>query len=336
MSQRSGSLGYAGYSLFSSAAAAMGRLGGRQDNASLERSASKRAISHGDLAQMAVSKRGHMAEQSNQSRPPLPLQTHLQDEAHVVGGGDYFTSPESPIKDYKQSGRKRSASLTNQSRKAFGVLGQGAKRILTGTSSVSVQNKVESIEDKDRDGSPTKLSAGPATDMTEVSPRRVSSSGAAFWRHQQGAKDWADTSGDRSGTVRRRSGRPAQIDGQEGEASTSRDDHDEDWDPEIAVQQRVVQVMFTVPKEKLRVVNADNLSMISRTDTTASKDSYRSNDDRDTCRVEAEVGAGDENLLRGPEHLAITSLHPDSAKGKERIIGRYGSGASGGTVGKAL
>ncbi|KAF2742557.1 hypothetical protein M011DRAFT_412390 [Sporormia fimetaria CBS 119925] len=32
---------------------------------------------------------------------------------------------------------------------------------------------------------------------------------------------------------------------------------DEDWDVEAAVERRVVQVMFTVPKSKLRVVNAD-------------------------------------------------------------------------------
>jgi hypothetical protein len=32
---------------------------------------------------------------------------------------------------------------------------------------------------------------------------------------------------------------------------------DEDWDVEAAVERRVVQVMFTVPKTKLRVVNAD-------------------------------------------------------------------------------
>jgi hypothetical protein len=32
---------------------------------------------------------------------------------------------------------------------------------------------------------------------------------------------------------------------------------DEEWDIERAVENRVVQVMFTVPKEKLRVVNHD-------------------------------------------------------------------------------
>jgi hypothetical protein len=35
------------------------------------------------------------------------------------------------------------------------------------------------------------------------------------------------------------------------------DESDDEWDIERAVENRVVQVMFTVPKEKLRVVNHD-------------------------------------------------------------------------------
>jgi hypothetical protein len=34
------------------------------------------------------------------------------------------------------------------------------------------------------------------------------------------------------------------------------DDDDNDWDVEAAAENRVVQVTYTVPKEKLRVVNA--------------------------------------------------------------------------------
>ena len=43
---------------------------------------------------------------------------------------------------------------------------------------------------------------------------------------------------------------------------------EEEWDVESAVERRVVQVMFTVPKEKLRVVNrgpdGDGVSIVSR------------------------------------------------------------------------
>jgi hypothetical protein len=34
------------------------------------------------------------------------------------------------------------------------------------------------------------------------------------------------------------------------------DDEDDDWDVEAAVEGRLVQITYTVPKERLRVVNA--------------------------------------------------------------------------------
>ena len=36
------------------------------------------------------------------------------------------------------------------------------------------------------------------------------------------------------------------------------DQHDDDWDVERAAENRVVQLMFTVPRQRLRVVNADD------------------------------------------------------------------------------
>jgi hypothetical protein len=74
-------------------------------------------------------------------------------------------------------------------------------------------------------------------------PRRAASAGSMLWRkRQQGARDWdVEQSG-------------------EGRASTGQGSNAEmtdegDWDVESAVERRVVQVMFTVPKEKLRIVN---------------------------------------------------------------------------------
>ena len=69
---------------------------------------------------------------------------------------------------------------------------------------------------------------------------------AMFWKAKQGAKDW---------------------DVKHGAADTGNGPaNGDEWDVESAVQSRVVQLMFTVPKEKLRVVNAgdaDNMSMLS-------------------------------------------------------------------------
>ncbi|KAI4142587.1 MAG: hypothetical protein L6R39_004885 [Caloplaca ligustica] len=68
-------------------------------------------------------------------------------------------------------------------------------------------------------------------------PRRAASAGAALWQKKQGAEDWDVEDGERLGN-----GGGAMGDGEE-------------WDVESAVERRVVQVMFTVPKTKLRVVN---------------------------------------------------------------------------------
>ena len=71
-------------------------------------------------------------------------------------------------------------------------------------------------------------------------PRRAASTGAMLWQKRQGARDW-DVEG------------AEQEKGKRG--GDDQDGNEEEWDVESAVEKRVVQVMFTVPKEKLRVVN---------------------------------------------------------------------------------
>lgn len=80
-------------------------------------------------------------------------------------------------------------------------------------------------------------------------PRRTASAGAMLWRRRQGARDW-------------------DVDNTAAEgAAASIGPEEEEWDVESAVERRVVQVMFTVPREKLRVVNAgpdgDGVSIVS-------------------------------------------------------------------------
>ncbi|RAK98393.1 uncharacterized protein BO80DRAFT_162143 [Aspergillus ibericus CBS 121593] len=107
-------------------------------------------------------------------------------------------------------------------------------------------------------------------------PRRSVSASAELFRRKQGAKDW--------GAENRLSRN------MESQARSSRDDSalhgfldlspdsDEDWDVEGAAEGRRVQITFTVPKEKLRVVNAtagelDNFSekSVSRSNSDAAK-----------------------------------------------------------------
>ncbi|TKA62932.1 hypothetical protein B0A49_10053, partial [Cryomyces minteri] len=97
--------------------------------------------------------------------------------------------------------------------------------------------------------------------------RRAASDGAYLWRNKRGARDWdADADMDvhlRGGFERYRDESPARDDGRGDErrrgsaGKGSRDGGDEDWDVEAAAEKRMVQVMFTVPKTRLRVVNED-------------------------------------------------------------------------------
>ncbi|KAL9120524.1 MAG: hypothetical protein Q9187_002920 [Circinaria calcarea] len=108
------------------------------------------------------------------------------------------------------------------------------RRALTGSdgsTSTSPENG-----DHSSSSSPTKYQY---TD-TDV-PRRAASTGTMLWRKRQGAKDW-----DVEDYHRREEVQAAE--------SSANEDHEE-WDVESAVERRVVQVMFTVPKEKLRIVN---------------------------------------------------------------------------------
>ncbi|SPO05834.1 uncharacterized protein DNG_08521 [Cephalotrichum gorgonifer] len=98
--------------------------------------------------------------------------------------------------------------------------------------------------------SPTRHSFehGPAD--YEARPHRLSSiGGGSLLRRKQGKHAWADETGeyDLEGALGR---------APESEAEPRRSG-ETDWDIERAVEQRLVQVMFTVPKERLRVVNAE-------------------------------------------------------------------------------
>ena len=95
-------------------------------------------------------------------------------------------------------------------------------------------------------------------------PRRAVSATATMWRRKQGKDDWQDSAepqNTRSNTLTLDgSYRPVFSEDESDGVRGISPDHgveDEEWDIERAVERRVVQVMFTVPKEKLRVVNQD-------------------------------------------------------------------------------
>jgi hypothetical protein len=88
------------------------------------------------------------------------------------------------------------------------------------------------------------------------------------------------------------------------------DGGDDDWDVETAVQKRVVQVMFTVPKEKLRVVNADALSLVS---SNRSEADHEEDKERDQMKRMSSVREGDdEDIVNDPDDST------KKGKGKEQ------------------
>jgi hypothetical protein len=122
--------------------------------------------------------------------------------------------------------------------------------------------------------SPTRAGYGVTLGGAGPAPRRAASATATMWRRKQGKDDWQDSAEpaeqqrrantltlDGSGSWRSRlgghaSGGAYDSSSMGGEARQG-EEEEEEWDIERAVERRVVQVMFTVPKEKLRVVNQD-------------------------------------------------------------------------------
>lgn len=84
-------------------------------------------------------------------------------------------------------------------------------------------------------------------------PRRTVSANGSLWRRKQGRSDWDDSNTNLSGAA---SGCSSSNCSSSGLTHKGLDVED-DWDIERAVENRLVQVMFTVPKERLRVVNQD-------------------------------------------------------------------------------
>lgn len=142
--------------------------------------------------------------------------TQLQAEGEALLG-DYPGSGEpSPTRS-----QRRTRGWMGSVRRAFSGLDRGASGSPENNESTS--------------SSPTKLHYAEG----EV-PRRAASTGAMLWQKRKGARDWDVGGGSHE---------------EEGRKDNGEGDNDEEWDVESAVERRVVQVMFTVPKEKLRVVN---------------------------------------------------------------------------------
>lgn len=153
----------------------------------------------------------------NAAPPSFP---QLQFESEALLGGSHAPSEQSPTRS-----KSRAREWMGSMRRAF-----------TGTDRITTESAHHG--DLSTSSSPTKYHHHDAE-----SPRRAASTGAMLWKRKQGARDW-DVEG------------AASSSGQATDATAPHHEaDDEEWDIESAVERRVVQVMFTVPREKLRIVN---------------------------------------------------------------------------------
>lgn len=99
-------------------------------------------------------------------------------------------------------------------------------------------------------------------------PKRAVSASAELFQRKQGARDWS--AGNRPASFQ-----PPKY-ARDDLALTMEGNEEDDWDVETAAEGRRVQVTFTVPKEKLRVVNATDEDM----DAISEKSLSRNNSER--------------------------------------------------------
>lgn len=210
----------------------------------------------------------------------------LEGDTLLGSGPEWSTPPESPSRLSDREHRPNS----NNSQTWMGSI----RKTLSNARKVVLSSYGNSSPEDDRDSPPMFEITSPVDfdDDEGLSPqisRRASSASvvAHHQRRKQGPKDWAvdgrssrQSAAGMSSSSRRRSRRTNDLlddNEDEDDAFDDRldvvddpdDDHhrggggssigatdDEDWDVELAAEGRLVQITYTIPKERLRVVNA--------------------------------------------------------------------------------
>jgi hypothetical protein len=188
----------------------------------------------------------HNHWESTPKPAPTASFAQLQADSHNLLGKPPRSSPEPKVTldiqpPRRSNSQKKNHYVANTSAGLFGsmrrAIGMGsassgrASSLTASTNTKSYSNR-RTLHDDIGTSTSTNMT-GPGAMGGGLAPRRAASD-AAFWRSKRGAKDWVE--------------QQKEEEEEEGE---------DEWDVEGAAQNRVVQVMFTVPRERLRVVNAD-------------------------------------------------------------------------------
>ena len=219
----------------------------------------RRSAAGGDNNALAVAPEGFVQLQSEGEillggRPALA--SGDQDRSTLAA-----RSPFGPDRPGDQAQQRWKPGLMGSLRRVLNVVSlAGGERSMSLTGATSNQEHQSS-------------SSPPMRDTSEAAvrgtPRRAVSDGAALFKQKRGRKDWMR---DSTGLWPRYTDDPDPGDWGETHAEMPADAEDE-WDVEGAAERRDVQVMFTVPKSRLRVVNddMDRASLRSASDGAVSR-----------------------------------------------------------------
>ncbi|KAI3402272.1 hypothetical protein diail_202 [Diaporthe ilicicola] len=99
---------------------------------------------------------------------------------------------------------------------------------------------------------------------------------------------------------------------------------EEEWDIERAVEQRLVQVMFSVPKDRLRVVNADNADLVSLEESVVfvdpEKDDPPIQDTGAPDKEKKKAPAEDEEPGEAEDVASVASQTEEASKARREMI----------------
>lgn len=197
----------------------------------------------------------------------------LQSEGEALLGGRPTLDPDDPYhramaaqappQTIAQAPSYSKGAPPMASRRRPGLLGSLRRVLNVAERSFSLTGSAEQYKDDPRSvsSSPTKDRGG----MLGQAPRRAVSDGGALLRQKRGQQDWDEKDWEPYRDDPEDWGEPA--------PSVDKRQAEEDWDVEGAANKRDFQVMFTVPKARLRVVNddMDRASLRSASDSAVSR-----------------------------------------------------------------
>lgn len=205
------------------------------------------AHSPNGVAPSEKSSDSYSTAQTTMSRRQAESESLLFDAAERSTTPMTFYEPSSPSKLLRQKSRSSSGWVMNTMRRALTMTRRDPWNSVSenGFASGAAQHNTD---------------LGSNQEATSTIPRRAVSASAELFRRKQGAKDWnaKRVSDDVFNTARStREDLFRDAPGYLGNEALDDDEEDvHDWDLEGTAENRRVQVTFTAPREKLRVVNA--------------------------------------------------------------------------------